>query len=490
MATPISSSFLSFFLLSSTLLILSSSKNKLGFAFAGRETIESSHLHHTVLVSSLLPSTTCGPSTKGPNSNSKASLKVVHRYGPCSQLHQDKAKAPTHAEILQQDEARVKSIHSRFYKKLAGGNDLRDSEASSNIPAKSGSTVGSGNYVVTVGLGTPKKDLTLIFDTGSDITWTQCEPCAKSCYQQKEPIFNPSASNTYKNITCGSDLCSQLTSATGNTPGCSSSTCVYGIQYGDQSFSAGFFGKERLTLTPTDVFDNFLFGCGQNNQGLFGGSAGLLGLARDPLSLVQQTAPKYGRFFSYCLPSSSSSTGHLTFGKGSAGASNAIKFTPLSKISDGTSFYGLDITGISVGGSKLAIAGSVFSDSGTIIDSGTVITRLQPAAYSALKTAFRKAMKAYPLTEALSILDTCYDLSKYDKVTFPKIAFSFGGGINVELDAVGVFYAQKISQVCLAFAGNNDASSVAIFGNVQQRRLEVVYDVAGGRVGFGPAGCS
>jgi hypothetical protein len=265
---------------------------------------------------------------------------------------------------------------------------------------------------------------------------------------------------------------------------------VYGIQYGDQSFSVGFFGKERLTLTPTDVFDNFLFGCGQNNQGLFGNSAGLLGLARDPLSLVQQTAPKYGRFFSYCLPSSSSSTGHLTFGKGSTRASNAIKFTPLSKISDGTSFYGLDITGISVGGSKLAIAGSVFSDSGTIIDSGTVITRLQPAAYSALKTAFRKAMKAYPLTEALSILDTCYDLSKYDKVKFPKIAFSFGGGINVELDAVGVFYAQKISQVCLAFAGNNDASSVAIFGNVQQRRLEVVYDVAGGRVGFGPAGCS
>jgi hypothetical protein len=33
--------------------------------------------------------------------------------------------------------------------------------------------------------------------------------------------------------------------------------------------SVGFFGKERLTLAPTDVFDNFLFGCGLNNQGLF-----------------------------------------------------------------------------------------------------------------------------------------------------------------------------------------------------------------------------
>uniref|UniRef100_A0A2N9F3J4 Peptidase A1 domain-containing protein n=1 Tax=Fagus sylvatica TaxID=28930 RepID=A0A2N9F3J4_FAGSY len=205
---------------------------------------------------------------------------------------------------------------------------------------------------------------------------------------------------------------------------------------------------------------NFLFGCGQNNQGLFGGSAGLIGLGRDPLSLVQQTAAKYGHVFSYCLPLTSSSTGSLTFGK-SARPSSAIKFTPFSKVTEGTSFYGLDTVGISVAGRKLLIAASVFSNSGTIIDSGTVITRLPPTAYSALKTAFRQAMKNYPLTTPLSLLDTCYDLTKYDTVT-----------------------------VCLAFAANSDDDSVAIFGNVQQRGLEVVYDLAGGKIGFGPPSCS
>ena len=70
MATPISSSFLGFFLLTTLLVFLSSSK-KLGFASAGRQKIESNnhllhhHTHHTVEVSSLLPSTTCSPSTKG-----------------------------------------------------------------------------------------------------------------------------------------------------------------------------------------------------------------------------------------------------------------------------------------------------------------------------------------------------------------------------------------------------------------------------------------
>nr|XP_023927795.1 aspartyl protease family protein At5g10770-like isoform X2 [Quercus suber]POE91488.1 aspartyl protease family protein [Quercus suber] len=389
-------------------------------------------------------------------------------------------------EILEQDQSRVNSIHTRLSKKL-GLNGLRASKATT-IPAKSGSTIGSSNYVVTIGLGTPKRDLTLIFDTGSDITWTQCQPCLK-CYQQKEPTFDPSKSSTYSNISCSSSVCSQLSSATGNSPRCSSSTCVYRIQYGDKSFSVGFFGKEKLTLTPSDVFKNFLFGCGENNQGLFSGAAGLLGLGRNPLSLIQQTATKYNRVFSYCLPSTSSATGHLTFGK-TASSSSAIKFTPFSKLTENTSFYGLNTLGITVGGKKLSIATSVFSNAGTVIDSGTVITRLPHDAYSALKAAFKAKMKSYPLTSGFSLLDTCYDLSKYKTVSIPKISFLFSGNVKVDLDVSGIILAQKISQVCLAFAGNSDNDSVGIFGNVQQRRLEVVYDVAGGRVGFGPAGCT
>lgn len=275
----------------------------------------------------------------------------------------------------------------------------------------------------------------------------------------------------------------------GNTPGCSASTCVYSIQYGDSSYSVGFFGKEKLTLTSTDAFDNFLFGCGQNNRGLFGGSAGLLGLGRDKLSLVQQTASKYGKYFSYCLPSSSSSTGHLTFGKG-RGASSSVKFTPLATISQGDNFYGVNIEGISVAGTKLSISSSIFSNAPGIIDSGTVITRLPPTAYSALSSAFKKMMTKYPRAPALSILDTCYDLSKYSTVSIPKVSFYFNGKTNVDLEPSGILYAASASQVCLAFAGNGDDTDVLIYGNVQQQSFEVVYDVAGLKLGFSPKGCA
>jgi hypothetical protein len=268
----------------------------------------------------------------------------------------------------------------------------------------------------------------------------------------------------------------------------STSQCIYTVGYGDGSYSISYFSKERLTITSSDVLDNFLFGCGQDNQGLLNGSAGLLGLGRNKISIVQQAAQKYGLFFSYCLPSTPSSTGHLTFGN-SNGVSNTVKFTPLVTVSQDASFYGLGLTGISVGGRQLSIPTSVFSTPGTIIDSGTVITRLPPMAYNELRTAIQESMRGYPMTSPVSILDTCYDFSKNKSVLVPSIAFLFGG-VSVDLDHAGVFYMLSSSQACLGFTGNSNASDIVIIGNTQQKRLEVVYDVAGGRIGFGSNGCS
>ena len=143
----------------------------------------------------------------------KASLAVVHKHGPCSQLnHNGKAKTTiSHTDIMNLDNERVKYIQSRLSNNLGRENTVKDLD-STTLPAESGSLIGSANYVVVVGLGTPKRDLSLVFDTGSDLTWTQCEPCAGSCYKQQDAIFDPSKSSSYTNITCTSSLCTQLTS--------------------------------------------------------------------------------------------------------------------------------------------------------------------------------------------------------------------------------------------------------------------------------------
>ncbi|KAE9452095.1 hypothetical protein C3L33_15997, partial [Rhododendron williamsianum] len=73
-------------------------------------------------------------------------------------------------------QARVDSLQHRLRVK-SDRNSLDDSKAT--LPAKPGRSIGSGNYVVTLGLRTPKKDLTLTFDTDSDVTWIKCQPCIR-----------------------------------------------------------------------------------------------------------------------------------------------------------------------------------------------------------------------------------------------------------------------------------------------------------------------
>ncbi|KAK6927685.1 Xylanase inhibitor, N-terminal [Dillenia turbinata] len=379
-------------------------------------------------------------------------LKVLHRHGPCSHLGQHKNQVPNLTQILIQDQLRVNWIQSRLAKNL--GHDSFQASAAA-LPAKSGRPIGTGNYVVTVGLGTPKEDLTLVFDTGSDLSWTQCKPCAGRCYDQQEPIFDPSSSSSYSNVSCSSAQCSQNIKI-----GCAGSTCFYGVLYGDGSITEGFVAKERLTLSSADALDGFLFDV-------------------------------YGRFFSYCLPTLSGSTGFLSFGS-SGGNSSSLKFTNLGQNADGPSFYYIDIVDISVGGQNLNLPPSLFSSRGSIIDSGTVITCLPKTAYAALRSAFQQQMSNYPTTSPppRSIFETCYDLSGYSNVSIPKITFSFGNNVSVDIVVEGILRVVSATQYCLAFAGNSDDNHIAIFGNYQQQKYEVVYDVAGGRLGFRAGACN
>ena len=146
-------------------------------------------------------------------------------------------------------------------------------------------------------------------------------------------------------------------------------------------------------------------------------------------------------------------------------------------------FYGVRLQAIRVGGRQLSIPASVFS-AGTVMDSGTVITRLPRTAYSALSSAFKAGMKQYPSAPPSGIFDTCFDFSGQSSISIPTIQLVFSGGAVVDLAAEGIILSS-----CLAFAGNSDDSSLGIIGNVQQRTFEVLYDVGGGAVGFRAGAC-
>ncbi|GAB2277261.1 hypothetical protein Dimus_011967 [Dionaea muscipula] len=164
--------------------------------------------------------------------------------------------------------------------------------------------VGDGEFLMTLAIGTPPKSYSAIVDTGSDLIWTQCEPCTR-CYRQPTPVFEPRASSSFSNLSCSSELCQQLMimSSTTTSSYCYSDQrqpCQYTYGYADQSFTDGTLASETFTFGSVSV-PNIVFGCGSDNEGVgFVQGAGLVGLGRGPLSLVSQLdEPK----FSYCLVS-------------------------------------------------------------------------------------------------------------------------------------------------------------------------------------------
>eukprot|EP01018_Ginkgo_biloba_P006226 Gb_20896 [translate_table: standard] len=419
-------------------------------------------------------------------------IGLNHIHGTCSPLRpRDSSWSQIVLERLEGDKSRVNAIKSRIAANVNDGGERV------NLPLQSGIKYNTGNYIVSAGFGTPVNNFLLTIDTGSDLSWMQCQPCLKPnrCYKQVNPIFNPRQSSSYKRLKCHSRECDFLVEATGNPTSCSPKigTCVYEIRYGDGSITDGDLSKETLKLGP-DSFSNFSFGCAHSSNGTFDPIAGILGLGRNPLSLPSQTKSRYGGQFSYCLPdfTSAEASGVLNLGRGSI-PSSAI-FTPLLLNRAAPSFYFLGLTDISVGRERLHLKPGLFTPTpdvgGVIIDSGTVITRLIAPAYDALKASFRKQTRHLRSAQLpIDLLDTCYNLTGQTHVSVPGITFHFQGNSEVAVNSLGILapVAEGGNYACLAFAST--LGDLSIIGNFQQQRLRVAYDTPTKRIGFSPRSC-
>ncbi|KAL8497294.1 hypothetical protein ACS0TY_020834 [Phlomoides rotata] len=384
------------------------------------------------------------------------------------------------------DDIRVESIQSRIKNTVSVS-----TQKQAQLPLISGLKLQTLNYIVTVTLG--GRNLTVIVDTGSDLSWVQCQPC-RFCYTQPDPLFNPSLSHSYQSVQCSSKPCQTLQYSTGNSGLCGKNPplCNYAVTYGDGSYTRGELGKDRLVLGGIAV-ESFVFGCGRNNKGLFGAASGLMGLGRSDLSLISQTSDVFEGVFSYCLPDSDSdSSGSLTLGADASVFKNStpVSYTRMLQNPQLYSFYILNLTGISIGG--VGIESPSFGENGVLIDSGTVITRLPPSMYRGLKAELLKEMSGFPSAPGFSILETCFNLSAYEEVSIPTVKMQFEGDAEMTVDVNGMFYFVKkdASQVCLALASLAYEDEIGIIGNYQQRNTRVVYDTKQMKLGFAKEICS
>ncbi|KAK9051109.1 hypothetical protein SSX86_027735 [Deinandra increscens subsp. villosa] len=368
------------------------------------------------------------------SSSSILSLQLHSRVAVHKSSHKD-YESITLARLAR-DSARVESLQMRVDLAVNGVTkaDLMpvDTELAAEdleVPVISGTSQGSGEYFCRVGIGHPASQAYMVLDTGSDVNWVQCAPCA-DCYQQADPIFEPASSSSYSPLTCDAHQCKSL-----DVSECRNGTCLYEVSYGDGSYTVGDFVTETVTLEGSTAVENIAIGCGHNNEGLFVGAAGLIGLGGGPLSFPSQiNATSY----SYCLVDrDSDSASTLDFN--SPIPHDAVS-APLLRSNKLDTFFYVGLRGISVAGDLLHIPSSTFKltsdgNAGVIVDSGTAVTRLPTEAYNSLRDAFVAGTKGLPPATGVALFDTCYDLSTKKSVQVPTVAFHFSNGKILDLPA-------------------------------------------------------
>ncbi|KAJ6354795.1 hypothetical protein OIU77_005403 [Salix suchowensis] len=158
---------------------------------------------HTLKINSLPSADVCKESSKAPNEGS-SSLKLVHKFGPCNPHRTSTAPASSFTEILRRDKLRVDLIIQarRSMNLTSSAEHVKSSVPFYSLP------VPASDYIVNVEIGTPKKEVPLIFDTGSGLIWTQCKPC-KAGYPEV-PVFDPTKSTSFKALPCSSTQCQLL----------------------------------------------------------------------------------------------------------------------------------------------------------------------------------------------------------------------------------------------------------------------------------------
>ncbi|KAL3629584.1 hypothetical protein CASFOL_026806 [Castilleja foliolosa] len=378
----------------------------------------------------------------------KSTFEVFNMYGPCSPTAGKNPKnMPSVHEILHHDRLRVESLQARFkHNSKIKKNDTRfkDTKEVTHIPV-----LRSGSYLISVSFGTHQQIKTLTFVTGIIMQYfVATHTCDRTTYEDAGSYFK------------------------------------------------GVFSRDILNITQTgEVFPKFLFGCVTETNNL--DVDGLLGLSKTQVSFVSQTSDIYKGIFSYCIPSGPSEIGFMKLGPRDY-PNDDVKFTRFITSSNyDPSFYFIDITSIKVAGVELSIGKFDLIFPGTIIDSGTTYTYLPKNVYTAMRDEFRKKIRSKNriiVKSPSKKLDTCYGNSVYNIV--PTITlFIFEGGVSVDMNGsvtlISVLDNQqpRRSFACLAFAENIKDDDVSIFGNYQQRRFEVVYDVYGKGLGFIPNKC-
>ncbi|OEL19840.1 Aspartyl protease APCB1 [Dichanthelium oligosanthes] len=199
---------------------------------------------------------------------------------------------------------------------VEAGKLSNDGAAAENLTAATSPLTGNvfptGLYYTTVSIGNPPRDYFLDVDTGSDMTWIQCDAPCRSCAKGAHPSYRPARANI---VPASNQLCERVQ----RDP----NQCSYDINYADRSSSMGVYVRDTMQLISEDGERenvDIVFGCGYDQQGILldtlENTDGMLGLGSRAISLPTQLASRgiISNVFGHCMTTDPSGGGYLFLG--------------------------------------------------------------------------------------------------------------------------------------------------------------------------------
>jgi hypothetical protein len=370
-----------------------------------------------------------------------------------------------------------------------------------------------GLYYMAMLIGNPAKLYYLDMDTGSDLTWLQCDAPCRSCATGPHGLYEPKKARL---VDCRTPVCALMQQGRSYTCGGSIRQCDYDVEYADGSSTMGILMNDVITLqltngtrTPTRA----IIGCGYDQRGALAQTPamtdGVMGLSSSKIALPSQMASKgiVNNVIGHCLAGGSNGGGYLFFGDALVPALG-MTWAPMMGKPE-MEGYQARLHGIKYGTDDLKLADKAGDVGSVMFDSGTSFTYLVPKAYAAVLDAVQMQAAKSKLTRVKSdtTLPFCWSAPSVNGVTLPfesvadvqkyfkSITLDFGGswfGSKVlELSPEGYLIVSTQGNVCLGILDASGASLEVtnIIGDISMRGYLLVYDNVRDQIGWVRRNC-
>ncbi|XP_057503823.1 aspartic proteinase Asp1-like isoform X2 [Actinidia eriantha] len=369
---------------------------------------------------------------------------------------------------------------------------------SSVIFPVTGDVYPKGYYHVTLNIGHPPKPYFLDIDSGSDLTWLQCDaPCTK-CTPAPHALYKPNKDF----VKCDDPLCASLHWPANKPCKSPNDQCDYEVQYADHGSSMGVLVRDSFLLRFTNgsvLVPRLTFGCGYNQEVPdsihLPYTDGVLGLADGKSSIISQLH-ELGltrNILGHCL--STKGGGFLFIGDDDLVPSSGVVWTPMLHnpsekqymLGPAELLYGTWATGVK----GLPV----------VVDSGSTYSYFNSDAYTVILSTIKKDLNRKQLKDAAEdqSLPVCWKGTKpfksiHDvKNYFRPLVLSFTNAKNLQLQLPPETYLviTEHGNACLGILNGTEVGlgNINILGDISLQDKMVIYDNEKQQIGWVTANC-